>query len=477
VTTNPLLRRLAGLLLLAGPGLSCAGAAGDDAAPASDAFIEADALVETDALAPSDALDTPAQSDVEGGEVDDARQPWTPDALWAAYDPARCPTLPDGFDAGGFDAGHALLSAGGEHGVFVDRLFYLFTVLARDPSTRGTLRSVASLAAIADDRSARVAAALGDAPGDAVALVDALRWTDADVAEIGAALASALAPGPGGVVGAELRPSGVFMRYASEDDVGLLRNAWEDAARGINRLLGDYGVAAGSATVDEALSGAPIVPGEDLFFEPALRVAIASMAAVGRDEPVRYEPLVAGENAAALARMASLDWDAWPYSLILLPGLGPNDPDTALTEGGKWRCDQGYERWAAGLAPFIATSGGHVHPFPTPYCEALEMKRYLMQAHGVPEDAILIDPYARHTTTNVRNVSRQVLRYGIPPEKPILCTSDIAQHLMLSALGPRCTEELGYPCYDRSAVLTTTDNCFVVTPAVLYVDVSDPLDP
>ena len=138
---------------------------------------------------------------------------------------------------------------------------------------------------------------------------------------------------------------------------------------------------------------------------------------------------------------------------------------------------QAYERWAAGLAPFIATSGGHVHPFPTPYGEALEMKRHLMQEYGVPEDAILIDPYARHTTTNVRNVSRLALRYGLPPEKPILCTSDMAQHIMLSALGPRCTEELGYACYEQSAVLTLTDNCFVVTPNVLHVDIDDPLDP
>jgi hypothetical protein len=414
---------------------------------------------------------------VDAVEVNDEQQPWTPDALWEAYDPARCPTFPEGFDARGFDAGHALLAAGGDHGVFVDRLFYLFTVLARDPAARGVLLADATLATIADDRAARTAAALREALGDAAALVDALRWTDADVAEVGAALASAMVVGPGGVVEAELRPSGVFVRYASDDDDDLLQKAWGDAAAGVNRLLGDYGVAAGAAAIDEALSGAPIVPGEELFFEPALRVAIASMAAAGRDEPVRYEPLAAGQNAAALARMASLDWDAWPYSLILLPGLGPSDPDTVLTDGGKWRCDQGYERWAAGLAPFIATSGGHVHPFPTPYCEALEMKRYLMETHGVPEDAILIDPYARHTTTNVRNVSRLVLRYGIPPEKPILCTSDIAQHLMLSALGPRCTNELGYSCYDRSVALTTTDNCFVVTPDVLYVDDHDPLDP
>jgi len=161
--TTPMLRRIAGLLILASSTLSCASAGATD----PDVTRAVDAFVEADAPAPSDALDA--------AEVDDAQQPWTPDALWEAYDPARCPTFPDGFDARGFDHGHALLAAGGENGFFVDRLFYLFTVLARDPATRGTLRSDAALAALADDRAARVAAAQSGAPDDVAALIDALR--------------------------------------------------------------------------------------------------------------------------------------------------------------------------------------------------------------------------------------------------------------------------------------------------------------
>jgi uncharacterized SAM-binding protein YcdF (DUF218 family) len=33
------------------------------------------------------------------------------------------------------------------------------------------------------------------------------------------------------------------------------------------------------------------------------------------------------------------------------------------------------------------------------------MKRSLMADYGVPENAILIDPHARHTTTNMRNTA------------------------------------------------------------------------
>jgi uncharacterized SAM-binding protein YcdF (DUF218 family) len=32
------------------------------------------------------------------------------------------------------------------------------------------------------------------------------------------------------------------------------------------------------------------------------------------------------------------------------------------------------------------------------------MKRQLVALFGIPESAILVDPHARHTTTNLRNV-------------------------------------------------------------------------
>ena len=44
-----------------------------------------------------------------------------------------------------------------------------------------------------------------------------------------------------------------------------------------------------------------------------------------------------------------------------------------------------------------------VHPDDTPFNEAWEMRSFLLQ-HGVPEDMIVGDFYARHTTTNLRNV-------------------------------------------------------------------------
>ena len=73
-----------------------------------------------------------------------------------------------------------------------------------------------------------------------------------------------------------------------------------------------------------------------------------------------------------------------------------------------------------------------MHPDKTPDAEAIEMKKYLMEAHSIPEAAILVDPHARHTTTNLRNAARMMLRSGAPPEKPLLVASDLIQSVYRS---------------------------------------------
>ena len=78
--------------------------------------------------------------------------------------------------------------------------------------------------------------------------------------------------------------------------------------------------------------------------------------------------------------------------------------------------------------PFIIVSGGRVHPFKTQYIEAVEMKHYMIDVLGIPTSAIIIDPFARHTTTNVRNAGHMIMDYGFqkinglwsPAVKPIL---------------------------------------------------------
>src|SRR5665647_1789454 len=87
----------------------------------------------------------------------------------------------------------------------------------------------------------------------------------------------------------------------------------------------------------------------------------------------------------------------------------------------------GAENYKKGLAPFIVVSGGFVHPFQTSYCEAFELKQYLIDQLGIPDSVIIMEPHARHTTTNIRNTNRIIYRHYIPADKQILCTSTSGQ--------------------------------------------------
>ena len=151
-----------------------------------------------------------------------------------------------------------------------------------------------------------------------------------------------------------------------------------------------------------------------LFFQPSLRFALALMDANHRDEAGRLEPLESGENAAAVRRMRRVEWGRFQYSAIVVPGSGTDRLTWSFSPYGKARVALAARRFQDGKAPFIIVSGGYVHPNQTPYCEALEMKKSLIADFGVPADAILVDPHARHTTTNMRNAARLMYRYGMP---------------------------------------------------------------
>jgi len=136
-------------------------------------------------------------------------------------------------------------------------------------------------------------------------------------------------------------------------------------------------------------------------------------------------------------------------------------------------------RYRAGQAPFIIVSGGNVHPNQTPFNEALEMKRALVRDFGVAPAAVLIDPHARHTTTNLRNAARLALRYGFPAGQPLLITSDQGQSAYISGreFADRCRRELGYQPGVLGKRLSPFDQEFVPGVQSLHGDARDPLDP
>ncbi len=163
------------------------------------------------------------------------------------------------------------------------------------------------------------------------------------------------------------------------------------------------------------------------------------------------------------------------------PLLGHDDVTAALTSHipGKLRLALAVKRLREGKAPFLLVSGGYVHPKQTPYCEAYEMKRSLMQDFGVPENAIIIDPHARHMTTKLRNAARLIYRYGLPFDKAGLITSDTGQvdYIESKDLQERCRLIFGYlPC-EILKRLSPFELEFRPRIESLYADPQDALDP
>jgi len=198
-----------------------------------------------------------------------------------------------------------------------------------------------------------------------------------------------------------------------------------------------------------------------------------------RDEAGRFEPMQLGENRAALEQIRHTDFSKFTYSVIVVPGAGSDRITMAFSPIGRARVQLAAKRYKEGRAPFILVSGGFVHPNQTPHCEAIEMKRTLMQEFGLPENAILIDPHARHTTTNLRNAARLIFRYGIPFSQKALITTDLLQsaYIESSVFNDRCRKELGYLPHKLAGRTSRFDLEFLPVIDSLEEDPTEPLDP
>jgi hypothetical protein len=118
----------------------------------------------------------------------------------------------------------------------------------------------------------------------------------------------------------------------------------------------------------------------------------------------------------------------------------------ALDPVAKERVDLGVRALMSSGAPLIIFSGGNVHPDGTPFNEAYEMKRYAIERYKVPREMIAIDPFARHSTTNLRNAGRFLLAHGFT--KAHIVTSSTHNYYFgfasKSTFEDRALKELGY---------------------------------
>ena len=157
----------------------------------------------------------------------------------------------------------------------------------------------------------------------------------------------------------------------------------------------------------------------------ALARAIVDEEAVPRDRanffriaPQNWPRLA--ENAAADAAVAryvahtgEFAGKTYASDVLIIPGYATARFEGALHPRAAERAQLAARDFFAGRAPFILVSGCNVHPANTPFNEAAELKRYLVDVLHVPADRVILEPTARHSPTNVRNAGRYMVQNGL----------------------------------------------------------------
>ncbi|SDF51997.1 DUF218 domain-containing protein [Mucilaginibacter pineti] len=300
----------------------------------------------------------------------------------------------------------------------------------------------------------------------------------------------------GTLVKKHLIPSGAYGEYENLTPAMLLAKAFEQDATAVNYTIDVYAGGrkpnypavdsisfnvrdAGYIKVihDGAVGLTTDKDNSKLFFLPAMNYALHCLQINGRNDAANDEPMTLKANKEAYKRIKNTNWNKYKYTLILVPGEGPELPGVAISAGSIARCRGAAAKCKEGMAPFIMVSGGKVHPYKTPYCEADEMKRFMIDSLHVPADVILVDPHARHTTTNLRNCARLIFRYGIPVAKPFITSTDKSQSTYISGMADRCLQELHYVPYTLGKRLSPTEQEFYPLAASLQINPVEPLDP
>ena len=213
--------------------------------------------------------------------------------------------------------------------------------------------------------------------------------------------------------------------------------------------------------------------------DPSIEFALALLDVSDRTDAAGFEPLAGGLNAAAMKRAKGLDWKRYRYSAMIVTGVGPEVQDMALSPFGKYHLRLAANRFAAGDIPFIIVTGGRAHPRATRFVEAEEMRKALIERYGVPAEAVVIEPYARHTTTNLRNATRLLTAMGAPLDKDtvIVCNPGQSAAIESPAFVQRNLAELGYEPGKIGRRVSPTELEFRPSVQSARVDPRDPLDP
>lgn len=352
------------------------------------------------------------------------------------------------------------------------RLFPLFDALGKNAAALDHLKAKPEVATLLRARQDR-----RDACGsDLGCLAQAMVWTSAESA--------ALARAADASAGAARADDGPAAQAKRELD-------------GVNAIVRTFGLGQvpsypqidGAGTIDPQETRARLQAAAWLAqtpraasaqgLDPSIEFALALLDVSDRTDAAGFEPLAGGLNAAAMKRAKGLDWKRYRYSAMIVTGVGPEVEDMALSPFGKYHLRLAANRFAAGDIPFIIVTGGRAHPRATRFVEAEEMRKALIERYGVPAEAVVIEPYARHTTTNLRNATRLLTAMGAPLDKDtvIVCNPGQSAAIESPAFVQRNLAELGYEPGKIGRRVSPTELEFRPSVQSARVDPRDPLDP
>lgn len=376
-----------------------------------------------------------------------------------------------------------------------EKNFYLFSAIENDTEVMALLKADKPLRTYWD----KMTTPLEPTPKTGAEIIAPFLWSESDIQTVGKRLVELSKDNTNfKALLNRLRAKKHYVNFEKAPDDEYLYKIWEQCAKGLDTVLEVYGAGkmpfyknidsvsfdAKSKRYRYAVSILSTEAVEDaketqLFFQPSLNLALNLLYANHKDEAVRYDPLDQKENSKAVQAIKSTDFKAYPYASIVVLGGGPENYRDRLSIAGKGNLQLAMKEYRAKKAPFIIVSGGHVHPYMTPYCEAVEMKRELMEEYGVPEGNIIIEPYARHTTTNMRNATRLMVEYGIPLDQKSLVVTNPAhsEYTGGETFKKRCQDELGYQPVNFHERLSSTTLEFTGNMVSLHQNPNQPLDP
>lgn len=378
--------------------------------------------------------------------------------------------------------------------------YYLLTLLQQLPEVSKLISGDAELVKIAIAKREHLLSALKSCGDSVNCYLEHVPFSVAEIRNIGIRLVTLYATHNElkMLVQKHLVPSGCYILFSDLAPQEMLRKAWEQDAKAVNHAINVYAglgkpnypsIDAASfnrqgkdyPVIFQACSNTVLedIKKSALFFMLSMDYALRAIEINDRNRAADYEPMEKLCNKPAFDKIKTTHWSDFKYPLILVPGEGPEIHDEPLSPLGMQRCRVAAYRWRERFAPFIMVSGGKAHPFKTKFCEAEEMKRYLIETMHIPKDVIIMEPHARHTTTNMRNCARLMFRYGFPMDKPCITstTKEQSYYITDKEMQDRCLEELGYSPYKNGNRISDTEAEFYPLLSSLQIDFDEPLDP